>query len=604
MQNNLDATHSSFRAMLLETYTRHLVRAVISTNALHPLPPLHAIPSRDEAWEAREKKFHEENIRQLNDLTRRFNTLAPAAVRRGIIQLERELNLVRGDVLRNAVWEGVKKRSAEILDLQARGPPRRSFLSAMDANGSSGTGFLGRLMKSMDRPIESYRSGAAGHGSGSGMPMSNTISSDGYDNHSHQSGGGGVGLLVLVGLGAGVLIYFKRPAKNEAPEQWTPIPLVEQKEPENEEFVAFSASEPKYGIVEFLRSWIAEPFLTFVRFCHLALLFGPVILTAPMIFVGSRPKKRRGKPVAEDEENWGAVWWYGFLVRQMQRAGPSFIKLGQWAASRADLFPHSLCVLMSQLHSSNKPHPFWYTKRVIEKAFGHTFEEIFDEFNKEPIGCGAIAQVYNAKLKPEVLVGNEADREKLTEELRNPTEGDQRIVTAVAIKVLHPRVTQLVRRDIAIMSIFANIINALPGMQWLSLPEEVQAFGDMMNQQLDLRVEASNLDRFAKNFSHRGKVVEFPKAIKINGQTAATKHVLIEEYEDALPLKYFLRNGGGPYDAKIANFGLDAFLEMLLLDNFTHGDLHPCVVSMIVLTTGATSWFASFSLRNISSGRT
>lgn len=77
----------------------------------------------------------------------------------------------------------------------------------------------------------------------------------------------------------------------------------------------------------------------------------------------------------------------------MERAGPSFIKLGQWAASRADLFPAALCEKMSKLHSNGKPHSLGYTKKVMEAAFGMSFDDIFEEFDEEPIGCGAIAQV-------------------------------------------------------------------------------------------------------------------------------------------------------------------------------------------------------------------
>lgn len=44
---------------------------------------------------------------------------------------------------------------------------------------------------------------------------------------------------------------------------------------------------------------------------------------------------------------------------------------------------------------------------------------------------------------------------------------------------------------------------------------------------------------------------------------------------NALPLESFLKNGGGPFDDQVATVGLDAFLNMLLLDNFVHSDLHP-----------------------------
>ena len=110
------------------------------------------------------------------------------------------------------------------------------------------------------------------------------------------------------------------------------------------------------------------------------------------------------------------------------------------------------------------------------------------------------------------------------------------------------------------MSIFANIINLFPGMSWLSLPEEVAVFGEMMNSQLDLRVEAANLDRFERNFKGRGHQVTYPRPIKLGGDREESRDVLMEEFEDALPLKHFLRNGGGPYDDRIANIGLDAFL--------------------------------------------
>jgi aarF domain-containing kinase len=110
-----------------------------------------------------------------------------------------------------------------------------------------------------------------------------------------------------------------------------------------------------------------------------------------------------------------------------------------------------------------------------------------------------------------------------------------------------------------------------------------------MFQQLDLRHEAENLLVFESNFAHRKVPVTFPRPLKV----WSTKDLLVEEYENALPLEIFLKNGGGPYDDQVATVGLDAFLvsitsslefpscsfspsqNMLLLDNFVHSDLHP-----------------------------
>lgn len=121
------------------------------------------------------------------------------------------------------------------------------------------------------------------------------------------------------------------------------------------------------------------------------------------------------------------------------------------------------------------------------------------------------------------------------------------------------------------MSFFAHFINIFPGMHWISLPEEVDVFGTMMNQQLDLRHEADNLAVFESHFAPRKVPVTFPRPLKV----FSTTDMLVEEYMNAVPLEAFLRNGGGPFDYQIATVGLDAFLNMLLLDNFVHSDLHP-----------------------------
>jgi aarF domain-containing kinase len=140
----------------------------------------------------------------------------------------------------------------------------------------------------------------------------------------------------------------------------------------------------------------------------------------------------------------------------------------------------------------------------------------------------------------------------------------------VAIKVLHPKVDRMVQRDIRIMGFFASIINAIPTMEWLSLPDEVDQFGEMMRLQLDLRIESANLTTFRQNFKDRTTAwFPFPYT------DYTTRQVLVEEYATGIPLEVFLQNGGGPFRKEIADEGLDAFLHMLLIDNFTHSDLHP-----------------------------
>ncbi|GAA5971763.1 hypothetical protein JCM11641_001505 [Rhodosporidiobolus odoratus] len=337
-------------------------------------------------------------------------------------------------------------------------------------------------------------------------------------------------------------------------------------------------------IRRFLRDYVWEPISTSFRFLHLALIFLPVMVTASILaleLVDDSRDRRRGRPKRE-KERITTRWWFQLLVHQMELAGPTFIKLAQWAGSRTDLFPAELCVLFGKLHSQGKPHSIRYTKRVIERAFGLPFAQIFAEFRETPLGIGAIAQVYKAVLNPDLLpddylalkhTDDPAPTARLSRTIA-PTTDDKRPPrvpsAAVAIKVLHPGVEKKIRRDLKIMMGFAKALNALPGMEWLSFPEEVQVFGEMMLSQVDLRIEANNLKLFEQKFMHR-PTVSFPRALK----RYTSPQVLTEEFEDAVPLEAFLNNGGGAFDHRIANLGLDAFLNMLLIDNFVHSDLHP-----------------------------
>lgn len=236
---------------------------------------------------------------------------------------------------------------------------------------------------------------------------------------------------------------------------------------------------------------------------------------------------------------------------------------------------------MSSLHSNAPAHSLHATKSTITKAFnGLAFEDIFEEFEEEPLGVGAIAQVYKAKLKPNLAAQHDRDLRDMPQDLAARVRKNvdvlvksspQRVPSNyVAIKVLHPRVERIVRRDLNIMNFFAQFINIFPTMEWLSLPGEVQQFGEMMKLQLDLRIEATNLAIFREHFMAR-TTAWFPYPY----QEYTTREVLVEEFAQGIPLSVFLNQGGGVYQEEIADEGLDAFLHMLLIDNFVHADLHP-----------------------------
>lgn len=326
--------------------------------------------------------------------------------------------------------------------------------------------------------------------------------------------------------------------------------------------------------------YVIDPLITFSRFVELTCVFLPVLLSSPIVFYG---RKRQ----------LGAKLWYRYIRWTAELAGASFIKLGQWAATRTDLLPKAMCDELNNLHSNSKPHSIKATKKIICKSFGtDNFEEIFEDFNEKPIGVGAIAQVYLAKLSKDFInkIGEDEERAQLQlkfgSEDANKKSHYKSIIDRffinersspskqhVAIKVLHPNVEIKINRDLKLMKFFANLIDSIPTMEWLSLPDEVDQFAILMKLQLDLRIEGLNLAKFRYNFKDKPDI-HFPKPYL----DFSTRDVLVEEYINAVPLEKILsidRNFGKNLSKEISDKGLDSFLKMLILDNFIHADLHP-----------------------------
>src|SRR5947207_1253541 len=114
-----------------------------------------------------------------------------------------------------------------------------------------------------------------------------------------------------------------------------------------------------------------------------------------------------------------------------------------------------MCELMSQLHSHAPAHSMRQTERIIMRAFdGREFKDIFEEFDEVPLGVGAIAQVYKAKLKKDLAVPGDPEvkprnlRQNVRKNVNTLIKSTpQRVPSSyVAIKVLHPGMERVVRR--------------------------------------------------------------------------------------------------------------------------------------------------------------
>ncbi|CAN6552946.1 unnamed protein product [Malus baccata var. baccata] len=234
--------------------------------------------------------------------------------------------------------------------------------------------------------------------------------------------------------------------------------------------------------------------------------------------------------------------WLHVVHRTLELAGPAFIKWGQWAATRPDLFPRDLCTKLSELHTKAPEHSFAYTKKTIERAFGRKLPEIFDNFEEKPVASGSIAQVHRATLR-----------------FRYP--GQQMKPIVVAVKVRHPGVGESIRRDFSIINLVAKISTFIPALKWWRLDESVQQFAVFMMSQVDLAREAAHLSRFIYNF-RRWKDVSFPKPVYPLVHPA----VLVETYEQGECVSHYVDDleGHDRIKSALAHIGTHALLKMLL----------------------------------------
>jgi hypothetical protein len=117
------------------------------------------------------------------------------------------------------------------------------------------------------------------------------------------------------------------------------------------------------------------------RAAKLSLHFAPVLTTAGLAAVSQ--KFRRGV-------------WYRWMASCLASSGAAFIKWGQWAATRNDMFPLALCDALSELHNAAPEHSWNFTKAQVECSLdipAGSLLEVFESFDVEPLASGSIAQV-------------------------------------------------------------------------------------------------------------------------------------------------------------------------------------------------------------------
>jgi aarF domain-containing kinase len=264
--------------------------------------------------------------------------------------------------------------------------------------------------------------------------------------------------------------------------------------------------------------------------------------------------------------------------------GPAFAKLGQWIATRRDIFPPNICDRLSVLHDRGVTHEWKYTHQALIEAFGTDYYERGLQLHERSpiIGSGSAAQVYSVTLV-QSNSSNSGSKETKEEPVHFP----------VAVKVLHPRMTERVERDLYFVQTIARWLHALPieRIRLLNLPRAVDNFGNILLRQTDLQIEAENLIRFRTNFYHNNEQNEIDSAIFFPKPREGwiSRNVLVEDLvSDAIPISEYLNDStvhGIEIRKELASPLLRAFLKMIFIDNFVHCDLHAGNVLIQTYTT-------------------
>lgn len=124
-----------------------------------------------------------------------------------------------------------------------------------------------------------------------------------------------------------------------------------------------------------------------LRALVLLLKFSPILLLSPLALLSSR---------------W-AGRWLDALLWVTETSGSTFIKLGQWASTRRDIFSPEFCDRFSRLHVKVRPHSWSHTKQCLQRAFGEGWRRVLVFDSKEPVGSGCMAQVYRGWVKADQI---------------------------------------------------------------------------------------------------------------------------------------------------------------------------------------------------------
>ncbi|CFX12776.1 2-polyprenylphenol 6-hydroxylase [Candidatus Filomicrobium marinum] len=249
-----------------------------------------------------------------------------------------------------------------------------------------------------------------------------------------------------------------------------------------------------------------------------------------------------------------AVTW-PFRARQPKSAritealaslGPSYIKLGQFLATRADVIGPELASDLSQLQDKLPPFPMRESRRAVEEALGGRLEDHFSTFGP-PVAAASIAQVHKA------------------------TVADAAGPRDVAVKILRPSVERRFKADLDSYYFAARQIERFhPPSRRLRPVAVVDTLKRTTELEMDLRLEAAAISEMAENITD-DKGFRVPSV----DWKRTSKRVMTLEWIDGIPIADHARLKAAGHDLKsLGLITLRSFLRHAMRDGFFHADMH------------------------------
>ena len=230
----------------------------------------------------------------------------------------------------------------------------------------------------------------------------------------------------------------------------------------------------------------------------------------------------------------------------LEELGPTFVKMGQILSTRADLIPLEYVQELSKLQDAVPAFPYDSVKEIILSETGKAPGAIFRSIQKKPIAAASIGQVHRAFLKD---TGEE-----------------------VAVKIQRPDIQQTVEVDLDILRHLATLMERhMAGLKIFHPAKIVNEFARTMEDEMDYRVEASHIERFARQCAD-DRTVYVPKVFR----ELTTERLLVMEFIHGTKASDFVALEKGGYDLKeVASRGADSVLRQICTWGFYHADPHP-----------------------------